>query len=121
MITMKQVTDNLNKMNPISKVSTLKMLAYDVWDVLESDLWESIDAGNEPLSELALADSEYLKEVYPEFKTNSDHVTCGSNAPVNENDIPKLMLDNENKIKKATVYAVNNNLIDLEDISYLFE
>lgn len=121
MITMEQVTDSLDKMDSVSKVSTLKMLAYDMWNVLESDLWESVDAGNEPLSELALVDSEYFKEVYPEFKTNSDYVTCGSNAPVNENNVPALMTDNENKIKKATVYAVNNNLIDLGDISYLFE
>jgi len=121
MLTIKQVTDSLNRMDSISKVSTLKMLAYDTWNVLESDLWESLDAGNEPLSELALVDSEYFKEVYPEFKGTSDYVTCGSNAPVNENEVPDLMLDNETKIKKATVYAVNNNLIDLEDISYLFE
>jgi len=121
MITMKQVTDNLNKMDSVSKVSTLQMLAYDMWDVLEEDLWDSLEVTNEPLSELALVDSEHLKEFYPEFKVVSDYVTCGSNAPINEDDVPELMLDNENKIKKATVYAVNNNLIDLKDISYLFE
>ena len=62
-----------------------------------------------------------LKEFYPEFEVISDYVTYGSNTPINEEDVPELMLDNENKIKKATVYAVNNNLIDLKDISYLFE
>jgi len=121
MITMQQVTDSLNRMDPVSKVSTLKMLAYDMWDVLENDLWDSIDYGNEPLSELALVDSEDLKEFYPGFKVVSVYVTCGSNAPINENEVPELMLDNENKIKKATVYAINNNLIDLKDISYLFQ
>jgi len=121
MITMKQVTDSLNRMEYISKVSTLKMLAYDMWNVLESDLWESIDYGNEPLSELALLDSEDVKKDYPDFNPEADYITCGSNAPINEKEVPALMLDNENKIKKATVYAVNNNLIDLEDISYLFD
>ena len=118
---MKQVSDNLNRMDSVSKVSTLQMLAYDMWNVLEGDLWESPDDGNEPFSGLALVDSEDLKEFYPEFEVISDYVTCGSNAPINEKEVPALMLDNKNKIKKATVYAVNNNLIDLKDISYLFE
>lgn len=101
MITMKQVNDSLNKMDYISKAATLNMLHYDMWN--------------------ALVDSKNFKEAYQEFKRDSDYVTCMSNAPVNEEDFPELMLDSENKIKKATVYAVNNNLINLEDISYLFE
>lgn len=121
MITMKQVTDNLNRMDSVSKVSTLKMLAYDLWDVLDEDLWDSLDVSNEPLSELALLDSEEVKKDYPEFTPESDYITCGTNSPINEKEVPALMLDNENKIKKATVYAVNNNLIDLADISYLFD
>ena len=100
MITMKQVTDSLNRMDYISKAVTLNMLHYDMWN--------------------ALVDPKNFKEAYQEFKRGSDY-TYGSNTPITEDDFPELMLDSENKIKKATVYAVNNNLIDLEDISYLFE
>lgn len=101
MITMKQVNDSLNKMDYISKAATLNMLYYDMWNVL--------------------VDLKEFREAYPEFKVDSDYVTYGSNTPINENEDPELMLDNENKIKKATIFAVNNNLIDLKDISYLFE
>lgn len=101
MLTMKQVNDSLNKMDYISKAATLNMLHYDMWN--------------------ALVDSKNFKEAYQEFKRDSDYVTYGSNTPIDENEFPEPMLDSENKIKKATVYAVNNNLIDLEDISYLFK
>lgn len=114
MITLEKVHTSLAKMSLGSRVGTLKMLAYDLWNVLD-------DEYTEQLSELALEDTHDTAENYPGFIPESDYITLGTNSPVNEDEIMDLMLDNQKLIENEAVKAVNLGLIDLEDISYLFD